>query len=61
MKIYDKNFSVCYPYGSYNLQTINLLKKYKIKFALTTKMGPVNKKNIDNIYELPRINTNDFK
>lgn len=60
-KIFDKNFSVCYPYGSYNLQTLNLLRKYKIKFALTTKMGMVNKTNIDNIYELPRLDTNDFK
>jgi peptidoglycan/xylan/chitin deacetylase (PgdA/CDA1 family) len=60
-KIFDKNFSVCYPYGSYNLQTLNLLRKYKIKFALTTKMGVVNKTNIDNICELPRLDTNDFK
>jgi peptidoglycan/xylan/chitin deacetylase (PgdA/CDA1 family) len=60
-KIFDKNFSICYPYGSYNLQTLNLLRKYKIKFALTTKAGMVNKTNIDNIYELPRLDTNDFK
>lgn len=61
LKIFDKNFSVCYPYGSYNLQTLNLLRKYKIKFALTTKVGSVSKMNIKNIYELPRIDTNDFK
>jgi peptidoglycan/xylan/chitin deacetylase (PgdA/CDA1 family) len=61
IKVFDKNFSVCYPYGSYNLQTLNLLKKYKIKFALTTRVGSVNKKNIKKVYELPRFNTNDFK
>ena len=61
IKVFDKNFSVCYPYGSYNLQTLNLLKKYKIKFALTTKVGSVNKKNIKKVFELPRFNTNDFK
>ena len=61
IKVFDKNFSVCYPYGSYNLQTLNLLKKYKIKFALTTRVGSVNKKNIKNVYELPRFDTNDFK
>ena len=61
VKIFDKNFSVCYPYGSYNLQTLNLLRKYKIKFAVTTKVGSVNKANINNIYELPRFDTNDFK
>ena len=61
IKVFDKNFSVCYPYGSYNLQTLNLLKKYKIKYALTTKVGSVNQKNIKKVYELPRFDTNDFK
>lgn len=61
IKVFDKNFSVCYPWGSYNLQTFDLLKKYKIKFALTQKVGSVNKKNIKKIYELPRFDTNDFK
>jgi len=60
IKVFDKNFSVCYPHGSYNLQTLNLLKKYKIKFALTTRVGSVNKKNIKKVYELPRFDTNDF-
>jgi len=60
IKVFDKNFSVCYPYGSYNLQTLNLLKKYKIKFAVTTRVGSVNKKNIKKVYELPRFDTNDF-
>jgi len=61
IKVFDKNFSVCYPHGSYNLQTLNLLKKYKIKFALTTRVGSINKKNIKKVYELPRFDTNDFK
>ena len=61
IKVFDKNFSVCYPYGSYNLQTLNLLKKYKIKFALTTKVGSISEKNIKRVYELPRFDTNDFK
>ncbi len=61
IKVFNKNFSVCYPYGSYNLQTINLLKKYKIKFALTVRVGSINEKNIKKGYELPRFDTNDFK
>ena len=61
IKVFDKNFSVCYPYGSYNLQTLDLLKKYKIKFALTSRVGLINKKNIKKVYELPRFDTNDFK
>ncbi len=61
IKVFDKNFSVCFPYGSYNLQTLNLLNKYKIKFALTTKVGKVNNKNLANVFELPRFDTNDFR
>ena len=61
IKVFDKNFSVCFPYGSYNSQTLNLLNKYKIKFALTTKVGKVNNKNLGNVFELPRFDTNDFR
>ncbi len=59
--VYDENFSVCYPYGRYNTQTLNLLKKYKVKFALTTRVDKVCINNINNNLELPRYNTNDFK
>ena len=61
IQVFDKNFSVCFPYGSYNLQTLNLLNKYKIKFALTTEVGKVNNKNIANVLELPMFDTNDFR
>jgi len=61
IKVLDENFSVCFPYGSYNNQTIELLKKYKIKFALTTKVGFVNNLNIKKPFTLPRFDTNDFK
>ena len=59
--VYDENFSVCYPYGSYNLDTFDILKKFKIKFALTTKLGVLNNKNLSNVFEIPRVDTNDFK
>lgn len=61
IRVFDKNFSVCYPYGRYNKKTLGLLKRYKVKFALTTKVDKVNLKNINNNLELPRYNTNDFK
>jgi ATP phosphoribosyltransferase len=60
-KIFDKAFSVAYPYGSYNEDTIKLLKKYNISFALTSKPGAINKKNLNNNFTLPRFDTNDFK
>ena len=48
--LYKKPFSVAYPYGSYNQNSIKLLKKYKISFALTTKPGSVNSRNIEKYF-----------
>lgn len=61
IKIFNENFSVCYPYGGFNSDTIKILKKSDIKFALTTSVGNVNKKNIKDTFKLPRYDTNDFK
>lgn len=55
-----ENFSVCYPYGAFNSNTLKIMKKHDISFALTTDVGSVNKKNIFNKYTLPRYDTNDF-
>lgn len=55
-----ENFSVCYPYGSFNLNTLKIMKKHNISFALTTRVGSVNKKNISEKFILPRYDTNDF-
>ena len=58
---FDTNsISVCFPYGSYNRDTINLLKKYNIDFGLTTNVGAINNKNIFNYLTYPRYDTNDF-
>ena len=59
--VYNKNFSVCYPYGSYNSDTLKILKKFKVKFALTTQVGSVKKINLTKNLEYPRYDTNDFK
>ena len=55
------NMSMAYPYGSYNNNTLGLLKKYKIKFAFTTKPGSISRYNLSNKYLFPRYDTNDFK
>jgi peptidoglycan/xylan/chitin deacetylase (PgdA/CDA1 family) len=55
-----KDFSICYPYGSYNQNSLQLSKKYKFIFGLTTEVGSVKKKNIKNFLNLPRFNANDF-
>ena len=56
-----KNISVCYPYGSYNRETIDLLKELNVSFGLTTNVGNINSNNIGNKFEFPRIDTNKFK
>ena len=54
-----KNWTMCYPYGSYNDHTLKILKKKKCSIGLTTHV------NISNIDEddhltLPRLDTNDI-
>jgi|TARA_B100001964_G_C13940679_1_gene468755 peptidoglycan/xylan/chitin deacetylase (PgdA/CDA1 family) len=59
--VYNQNFSVCYPYGSFKSNSIDILKKCNVKFALTTELGSVNKNNVRHNSKLPRYDTNDFK
>ena len=54
------SLSVCYPYGSFNKETLKICKKYNISYALTTVPGSINKQNISNNLEYPRYDTNDF-
>ena len=49
----------CYPYGSYNQITKNILKSFNFDAALTTKLGIVGFDR-ENILELPRLDTNDL-
>ena len=52
-------FSFCYPYGSYNQTTIELLSQRDCAFALTTKVGLVSNPDMDTL-EIARIDTNDL-
>jgi peptidoglycan/xylan/chitin deacetylase (PgdA/CDA1 family) len=56
-----KNFSVVYPYGFHNSQTLKIIREKKFLFGLTTKPQEINKNNINNKYILPRFDANDFK
>jgi len=56
--IKDK-FTMCYPYGNYNKDTLDILKKNNCLIGLTTKVKSVELKNYTP-YELPRYDTNDF-
>ena len=56
----DGNYlSICYPFGSYNKTTIDVLKKLNFKVGYTTSDTKVKSpyKNLS----LPRYDTNDFK
>jgi len=54
-----KNWTMCYPYGSYNNDTIELLQKHNCKLALTS-VAEVATPNTNNRFELPRLDTNDI-
>ena len=55
-----EDLCICYPYGSYNKDTLNLIKKYNFKFGLTLNINSINKRNINKIFELPRFDCKDF-
>ena len=54
-----KSLSICYPYGSYNNDTLKILKKYNFELGFTSKPGIINITN-NNKLLLPRFDTNDF-
>lgn len=59
--LYDENYylTMCYPYGSYNDITLNLLSKYKFNLGLTTAPRAFNPES-DSLLEVPRFDTNDY-
>jgi len=57
----DDLLSFSYPYGSYNKNTIKILKKYKFNFGLTTEQNFFTKLDAKNQFILPRYDTVDLK
>jgi peptidoglycan/xylan/chitin deacetylase (PgdA/CDA1 family) len=55
-----KKLSVCYPYGSYNKDTLKIIKQAGFNFGLTTDVGIISNKNLKNKFVFPRLNANDF-
>ena len=53
------NWVMCYPYGSYNKETLKILRKKNCLIGLTTKAGMSNL-NQTKLLELNRYDTNDF-
>jgi len=56
----QKNFTVCYPWGSYSKSTLKILKKIDCKIGLTTKQSVIKNFNANPLL-LPRIDTNEIK
>lgn len=53
------NWTMCYPYGSYNNDTLDILGNKHCKLALTTKIA-VADISVSKRYELCRLDTNDI-
>lgn len=51
--------AMCYPYGSYNTDTIAVLKKLGFAFGLTTQLGESDFSDATR-YQIKRYDTNDF-
>ena len=54
-----QNWTMSYPYGNYNNDTVELLQEYNCKLALTTEVDLVDLKSHGRFY-LPRLDTNDI-
>ena len=56
------NWTICYPYGNYNDDTIALLKQHGCKLGLTTEvdLASPNDGVLDGIFKLPRLDVNDL-
>lgn len=54
-----KDWIMCYPYGGYNTDTLDILKTRSCCIGLTTKLGPSELRK-DALLQLSRFDTNDF-
>ena len=57
--IKTEKMTLSYPYGGYNEESVELIKKYEVPLAFTTKVA-IADLNKDEYYALPRLDTNDF-
>ncbi|MBS1734595.1 MAG: polysaccharide deacetylase family protein [Bacteroidetes bacterium] len=53
------NWTMCYPYGNYNQDTIDILTNNQCKLALTTHTAIASLKSYTR-FELPRLDTNEI-
>ena len=51
---------LCFPYGSFNNKTLNIMKSCKIDYGFTTQSGAISKEHLASKEALPRWDTNDW-
>ena len=51
---------MCYPFGSYNEETISIMNSLKVDYSLTTDPGSAVFDKSDNRYQIKRWDTNHF-
>ena len=49
---------MCYPFGSYNNETLSILKELNVDYSVTTKLGSAFLNKDISRYELKRWDTN---
>jgi peptidoglycan/xylan/chitin deacetylase (PgdA/CDA1 family) len=54
------NWTICYPYGGYNKETIDILQKYNCQLGFADDAIDIADLNTNNRFALPRLDTNDF-
>lgn len=54
-----KDWIMCYPYGAFNEETLEIVKNLGAAIGVTTKIGKANLLT-NNLLALPRFDTNDF-
>jgi len=59
INVSKEDLVMCYPFGSYNKETLKILKKFNFNLALTTKRKIANFAK-DDKFEIPRLDTNDI-
>lgn len=58
--INNSYYTYCYPYGSYNEETVSILKSRGFKCAFTTEVNTIALDKVMNPFTLPRLDTNDL-
>lgn len=56
----EKKLSICYPFGSFNADTIQIAKNQGLIFGFSNKFGKVNLRGSFSKFKIPRFDCKDF-